>query len=534
MHTNHGRINGGHWALSASTTARSRALLVGAMALALGIGLYAEEAQAEVIVTDHSAAPLVVRDSVETTSGAPTTLDVDLDGDGDVDMRFGHVHQYAPWAGNVRTWSAINLYWPTGLDLATWVGEPHFTNPERFTPSILAAGDLIDATNSLNDGWSGGDPAGWIAARYYNNLNGEWYSTDGTSRRGYIGFQTSDGRMGWIDLEARHDNLNASDSANNHLIIHGWAYETEIGVPIEAGSTVSMASADADGDGVEDDDDLCPGVDDAVFTPELDDNVGFEADIDLDGEDVVITWDVLSSGSGTVEIWRATDPADLPSDTASCARDAGPTAVSLYSGTELSFTDPGAAPQGTETPTYFYRLMSDGVEIDSVVLAKVTTPVYPGNNLIGLCTVGNLETISDADALFEDAANRISQWNPVTQRWDYWWTAIDSGSTWMDFDLSFGGVIVVNFDANVQPYRALVGRVPTAADVPLAPFATGNNVVSLPLLSEDILASEYRQQQGLIHVEYYDPQTQSATFYTGAPGDVDFTMSGCGAYGMAR
>ncbi len=496
-------------------------------ALALGFGGYAAEAQAEVIYVDHTAAPLEIRDAIETTTGAATTLDLDLDGDGDIDMRFGHVHQYAPRAGNVRTWATINPYWPGGFDRATWVGAEHPVYADRYMPVRLGEGEMITSTDASTGGWSGGDPVGWIAARNLPNIVGDWYSTDGSNRRGYVGFQTADGHLGWIDLEARHDNLNPADSANNYLIIHGWAYETDVGVPVAAGL---VGPADADADGVADEDDLCPGADDVVFAPALDDNMGFSVDIDIDDEDVVLHWDPLPTGSGNVEIWRATDPADLPSNAGPCDRGPGATAQPVFSGVELEYVDVGAADQDDPTPTYFYRVMSDGVDVDSVVLAKVTHEAHEGYNLFGMCMVDGLEFASEFDDHFGDSAVLIQTWDASIPGWRTWWTHDGAGS--QDFALPYGGTLLVQFDDSVRPYQSMAGRVPTG-EAPLAALP-GHNVLSWPLVTGgyEPLASEYFPQSAYTAIESWDPAAQQTRWYYGGAGDPDFQLTACGAYGF--
>ncbi|MEM7157110.1 MAG: hypothetical protein AAF799_29930 [Myxococcota bacterium] len=286
---------------------------------------------------------------------------------------------------------------------------------------------------------------------------------------------------------------------------------------------------DADGDGVPDDEDVCPGADDTQWAPGLTDHNGFDVDIDIDGEDVVLNWSASSTSSGNYEVWRATNIDDLPAVSGPCSTAAGPTATLVSSGADLSSIDLLGAPRQIDTPTYYYRVLTDGDDPVSDVMAKVTHDAHPGYNLWGACLADTPTFASDWIDFYDEDVRGVHMWDSASQSFETYWAT----DVWGDFEVPFGGVVIVNFWPGVDPYRSMVGRVPTD-ETPLAAVA-GHNVLSWPLATtgDEPAASAYLPNSGFTGIEDWDAATQTSSWYYG-PNDADFTLGSCRGYGFAN
>ncbi len=161
---------------------------------------------------------------------------IDVDDDGTADFVF--------------TYGTIS---PVTVALSVYAGLPYFPGSTNSFAGI-DRGCLIGGPARLGSGqpiepgipWVNPDDQGIIA------VYGSWYGGEFLGTRGYMGIRLESGagpRLGWVDLEA---NAQASE-----LTIRGWAFESTPNAPILAGA---VSEPDADGDGVPDAGDNCPGV----------------------------------------------------------------------------------------------------------------------------------------------------------------------------------------------------------------------------------------------------------------------------------
>ncbi len=267
-----------------------------------------------------------------------------------------------------------------------------------------------------------------------------------------------------------------------------------------------------------------PGADELATTRQVEAFPGFEMSIDIDGDDVVLTW---PTSSGTITVLRATAAEDL----AQVDLDTLPASVETFTlSSSNSFVDAGAASRTTYTPSYFYRVIieSQGLPEISTMAIKTTTATVPGYNKFGLCMLDGVSTASEVVDQFGDAVVAVYAWNEGTQSWLEWMPA-GGGGPFGDFVLDFGGVVAVQFDDTVDAYASLAGIVPSDEPFEIS-SQTGLNLQTFPVFYDGPAnASYWVEEVGYWGVGEWDAVNQDQNWYWG-PGDADITMEACQPY----
>jgi carbonic anhydrase/acetyltransferase-like protein (isoleucine patch superfamily) len=208
--------------------------------------LGSQPAQADIVYTDGSTLP----GGGVTTMPGTKIIGINFNGSGGADFQFWHEDGFFGRQLLLQPLSGINLFG---------------SNED----SILPFNTVID--NSVFTG-----PTTTLISRTYSTPG--FFPCCPTGARGFIAvrFNLADDALntvlyGWIDLEVT--NFLAS------VIVYGFAYETS-GGPILAGQ--QQSTTDTDGDGVDDNDDLCADTGDAA----VDANGCSDAQVDGDGDGI--------------------------------------------------------------------------------------------------------------------------------------------------------------------------------------------------------------------------------------------------------
>ena len=256
---------------------------------------------------------------------------------------------------------------------------------------------------------------------------------------------------------------------------------------------------------------------------------GFALEISLVGDDVVLDWS--STGFvGDVVVYRSADPHALLDLALDEPLPPGVDDTALFGTT--SHVDVGAASQQVQTPHYYYRVGQlqgggvDGTLVLSTMVMKTTEAAYPGFTKFGLCMLDGPQSASELyAALGGTAVEAVWGWDPVNQAYVGW----NPDGTGVDFPLAYGTTVVAELDATTNPYRSLVGVVPT--DEPL--LVTGqpglNWITVSPFYDGPTNASYWVDEVGYQGVGRWNNDTQDQTWYWG-PGYDELELEPCGTH----
>ncbi|MGH1347723.1 MAG: hypothetical protein ACRBN8_39580 [Nannocystales bacterium] len=182
---------------------------------------------------------------------------------------------------------------------------------------------------------------------------------------------------------------------------------------------------------------------------------GFAIDITVQGDDVILDWTAAGLSGVDVRVFRSQeagaliDATDLPNADAE--------ELVAADGTTL-FADVGAADHAAPTPTYFYRVVVDGVA--STMVLKRSTAMAPGYNKFGMCMLDGPSRASDVAAQLGSSVSAVITWDAVAQSYVRW-RPMDGVGGAADYDIPMGSVIAAHVDASTPAYQTLVGTVPT-------------------------------------------------------------------------
>ncbi len=232
---------------------------------------------------------------------------------------------------------------------------------------------------------------------------------------------------------------------------------------------------------------------------------GFSLDIAISGTEIELSW--ASQGPGvTYTVWRSDDPGFMPGDSGSITL--------VESGASTSVNDPVAG-NGVH---YYYRVVAsdDGGDTVSTTVGKYAHVLYAGYNKIPQ----PLDTgLTDAAAFAALHPGSVAAYllDATSQSFRYW-----PGQD--PFPYGPGEVPIVHAGGGVwgQIYED-VGHVPAPGSIALA-LHPGNNLVTVPLDHGDTTAQEiFAGVPDVWRVGYWDPATQSRTWYYG-DGQGDFSV----------
>ncbi|MCX4242790.1 DUF4215 domain-containing protein [Paraliomyxa miuraensis] len=269
--------------------------------------------------------------------------------------------------------------------------------------------------------------------------------------------------------------------------------------------------------------DQLAAIDHAAVVP------GFDLQISLMGDDVVLDWSSTGYADDIV-IYRSADPQALLDIELGQPLAPGVEGTALFGTT--SFVDTGAASQTVQTPHYYYRVgrmvygeLGDSLQLSTMVM-KTTTAAFPGFTKFGLCMLGGPSSASELYAqLGGQSVVAVWGWDAVNQQYVGW----NPDGTGVDFPLEYGTTVVAQLDGTTNPFRSLVGVVPT--DEPL--LVTGqpgvNWITMSPLYDGPTEASFWVDEVGYFGMGRWNNDTQDQTWYWG-PGYDELELEACAAH----
>ena len=207
---------------------RAKQIIAGAVFLGSTIAATTSTARAEIVFVDLDDLP-IEHDAV-TTIAAPPLMASFLHGPPCEELPPGIVGPpciaiYGGWFGDDGGGSALRLS----------DGEFIGTAIPFVSESVLVGFEVANPEEDPND---------WV----FDPIVNDWFDPSGAPVHGYIAWGTDpaagDPHYGWIELTVEYDP--AAPDFNG--VIHGYAYETEPGVPIAAGDT-GPCEGDLNGDG---------------------------------------------------------------------------------------------------------------------------------------------------------------------------------------------------------------------------------------------------------------------------------------------
>ncbi|MEM7152383.1 MAG: hypothetical protein AAF799_06040 [Myxococcota bacterium] len=235
---------------------------------------------------------------------------------------------------------------------------------------------------------------------------------------------------------------------------------------------------------------------------------GETVDISKDGTNIVLTWTPTPGDLDAV--WVSDSPNAVPG---------GDDSTLIAETDDGIFIDQGAN-NGT---TRFYTVAPVTYpNLGSATAAVVPTPLFPGFTKVGLCLDAQIANTAELFADMDSNVLSAWTWNPFSQSF----SGHRPWQTWSNLPFSPGQVVAVQHQSGVPvnpSSYSMVGSVASVESMAIM-LEPGDNLVTLPLQTGTIMASELHALAGATRIRAWDAATQTEHRY---PEDGDIELQPC-------